>query len=150
MIKIFGIGNPLLKDDGIGITVAKVIKQIYETETYIAEIFVEDALETIVEEDYIIIIDAVQLGKPIGEVQIISFEEYLKILTPYMFCHNRNLLDTLLISYPKIKGELIGIEINRIEYGEGLSAELEERLDDIIGQIRIRIEQLIRKEDVDA
>lgn len=150
MIKVFGIGNPLLKDDGIGIKVTEALKESDKIKTYITEIFVEDALEQIEEKDYVMIIDAVKLDKKVGEIHFLTFEECAQMMTPKAFCHEMSLLNTLLLDYPMIKGELIGIEVAEIDYGEDLSLELASSLLRIIEEVKQHIGQLPRKEASDA
>ncbi len=150
MIKIFGIGNPLLKDDGIGLKVTEALKEHERVKIYQTEIFVEDALEQIEENDYVVIIDAVQLGKGVGEIHFLSFKECSMLIQPQVFCHERSLLGTLLIDYPLIKGEMIGIEVAEIDYGEEISLELSENLQKILEEVTVHINKLLRKEISDA
>lgn len=150
MIKIFGIGNPLLKDDGIGLKVTETLKENEQVKIYQTEIFVEDALEQIEETDYVVIIDAVQLDRHVGEIHFLSFEECGRLIQPKVFCHEMSLLGTLLLEYPMIKGELIGIEIAEVDYGEELSFELSQNLSKIIDQVTLHINALIRKGISDA
>lgn len=146
MIKVFGIGNPLLRDDAIGIEVAKKIKEGERVKTYITEIFVEEALEEIEEEDYVIVIDAVYFGAEVGELHRLTFEECVDFVKPKAFCHDRNLLTALLLGNQTVKGELIGIEVADINYGEGLSYQLAVKLPDIIEKVKMYIEEADRKE----
>lgn len=150
MIKIFGIGNPLLKDDGIGLRVTEALKEHDQVKIYLAEIFVEDALEQIEEKDYVVIIDAVQLGKGVGEIHFLSFKACSMMIQPKAFCHERSLLSTLLLDYPMIKGELVGIEVAEIDYGEEITFGLSQNLPKIIEEVTLHINELLRKEISDA
>jgi hydrogenase maturation protease len=147
MIKVFGIGNPLLMDDGVGIEVTKRINENDWLRKYITEIYVDDALDHIDEEDYIVIIDAVSFGGAIGELHILPFEDCRKYMNPQSFCHNRSLLSMLLLDLPQIKGELIGIEICCVAYEEGLSASLEKALPMITKEVNMRLVDM-RSEEI--
>ena len=149
MIKVFGIGNPLLRDDGIGIEVAKQLPSSSRVKVYIGEIFVDDCLENIQEEDYIVIIDAVSLKQEVGNIHFLPFQDCLNFIGSKSFCHDRNLLGTLLLNYPKIRGELIGIEIAELDYGEGISETLSRCFPNIIQEIRRHLEKLSKKEGLD-
>lgn len=150
MIKVFGVGNVLLRDDGVGIEVCRQIKLDQEVKVYIGEIYVDDCLEEVEDNDYIMIIDAVCLNKAIGKVHFLSFEECLKLMPPKAFCHDMSLLYTLLLERPNIKGELIGIEVAEINYGEGLSALLAQKLPSIIEKINEHIKEISRRETFHA
>lgn len=152
MIKVFGIGNPLLEDDGIGAAVAKVLKQEEQNrvEIFVTEIYVEEALDQIKEEDYIVILDAMNRNKMPGEISFFTFMECQKRVIPEKFCHDRNLLDTLLLFYPSINGELIGIQIAEITYKEELSFELNQEFPCIVSKISKHIAELVRERETDA
>ena len=73
MIKIFGIGNPLLCDDGIGVKLSQDISDYVNYPVFTGEIFTDYCFDNINEDDFIVIIDAVSLNKNIGEISVISF-----------------------------------------------------------------------------
>lgn len=150
MIKIFGVGNVLLRDDGVGTEICKQLKVGGEAKVYIGEIFVDDCLDEIEGSDYVIIIDAVCLNNIIGEVHFLSFEECIRLITPKMFCHDMNLLYTLLLERPNIKGQLIGIEVAEVFYGEGLSVQLAQKLPSIIEEINEHIKVISSEETFHA
>ena len=64
MVKVFGIGNILLKDDGIGVRLARNIKRrvdkdnINEIEVFIGETDYLYCLENINDDEFIIILDS--------------------------------------------------------------------------------------------
>lgn len=147
MIKVFGIGNPLLEDDGIGVAAAESLMQLEQSyfEVYATEIYVEEALDKICAEDYVIILDAMDINIEPGKLTYISFQEYSSRIIHKKFCHDVNLLDTLLMYHPSIKGELIGIQIASIDYKEGLSPYLNKEFTYIVNEISKHILELVRE-----
>lgn len=150
MIKVFGIGNPLLRDDAIGIEVAKELKEGERVKTYLTEIFVDEALEEIEEDDYVIVIDAVYFGGEVGKIHILTFEECVDFVKPKAFCHDRNLLTALLLFNQTVRGDFIGIEVAEIKFEEGLSYQLTAKLPNIIENVKKYIEIVDRKEVTNA
>ena len=73
---VVGIGNPLLKDDRVGIEVVEALKtQDSEVETAILHAVGFDVLDTIMGYEKAVIIDACQMGMTPGTVLEISPEE---------------------------------------------------------------------------
>ena len=138
-LKIFGVGNPLLRDDGIGLAVSGLIARPPDARVYQGEIFVEDCLSKIDEGDAVIILDAVQLAEPAGKVIAIPFEECKRYCPPKAFCHDASLLYSLLYGNQNVSGFLIGIEAAEIDFHEGLSSVLSDKLPDIVDQVNREI-----------
>lgn len=126
MIKVFGIGNILLGDDGIGVYVVDKIKD--------SKLALEENIEFIVgetdflycineihKEDVVIIIDSIYLAKKCGSISLFNFKECNKFLLKSQTSHEENLLDILIKEKPYINGYLIGIEIEKVKYSLNLS-----------------------------
>ena len=67
MMKIFGVGNILLCDDGIGVKVAEELKEVIERD-YNAKVIIGECdylycLENIRRDDFVVIIDIAYFGK---------------------------------------------------------------------------------------
>ena len=138
-LKIFGVGNPLLRDDGIGLAVSRLIARPPDARVYQGEIFVEDCLSKIDEGDAVIILDAVQFAEPAGKVIAIPFEECKRFFPPKAFCHDASLLYSLLYGKQNVSGFLIGIQVTEIDFHEGLSSVLSGKLPDIVDQVNREI-----------
>ncbi len=134
-LKIFGVGNPLMGDDGIGVAVSRLLEPPPNVMVFQGEIFVEDCLSNIEEGDAVIILDAVQLGLPAGRVIAIPFEDCSRYFPPKPFCHDASLLHSLLYGDQNVPGFLIGIEAAEIGLSEALSAVLSDKLPDIVEQV---------------
>ena len=131
MIKIFGIGNPLLCDDGIGVKLSTDIEDGVNYAVFTGEIYVDYCLDHINEDDFIVIIDAVSLGNTIGTVSTMTFEQCLKFYPSQPFCHDASLLYLLLYSHINYKGCVIGVEVRDISYHDHLSDEINSQYETI-------------------
>lgn len=134
-LKIFGVGNPLMRDDGIGVAVSRLLEPPPNATVFQGEIFVEDCLSNIEEGDAVIILDAVQLSEPAGRVITIPFEDCRRYFPPGPFCHDVSLLHSLLYGNQNVPGFLIGIQAAEIGFSEGLSSVLSDKLPDIVKQV---------------
>jgi len=72
-LKIFGVGNPLMCDDGIGVAVSRLMDVPSDATIIQGEIFVEDCLSNIGEGDTVIILDVARFPEPAGTVIIIPW-----------------------------------------------------------------------------
>lgn len=136
MIKIFGIGNILLCDDAIGVKVAKYLQEnshrLYEnTKVFIGETDYMYCLDQIEKGDKVIILDSTYFNIPPGMVTKIPLEKCDEFITEGVTSHDMNLLKTLRREYREIKGYLIGIEVESIDYGLELSDKLSEKFENI-------------------
>lgn len=138
-LKIFGVGNPLLCDDGIGVAVSLLIDTPADATVVPGEIFVEDCLSAIEDDDTVIILDAVHFSKPAGTVIPIPFAECTRYFPFRAFCHDASLLYALLYGGAHVRGFLIGIQVSEIGFHEGLSPALSDMLPLIVAQVNEEI-----------
>jgi hydrogenase maturation protease len=134
-VRIFGVGNPLLCDDGIGVAVSRLIDIPPDATVFQGEIYVEDCLANIEEGDTVIILDAVRFAMPAGNVITIPFEECGQYCPPGAFCHDVSLLHSLVYGNTNVRGFLIGIQAAKIDFHEGLSPVLMDKLPAIVEQV---------------
>jgi hydrogenase maturation protease len=143
--KLIAMGNTLMKDDAIGIELARLIeKNLIERniEVVYVETDVQYGISKVKEEDYIFILDAGHYGKSIGEITTLSLNNFTsnkKISSG----HSYNFLDLLKIYYSNIQGEIFAIEVKEVDFGIGLSNLLQEKLKNISEEILIRIDKNI-------
>lgn len=131
--KIIAIGNTLMKDDGIGIVVAKKIKDELEKinlEVIIGETDFNYCISKISKEDLVIIIDAACYNNNPGEVKIYTLSDYNSSKKGYTQ-HSLGLLELLKLYFPQVKGYIIGIEVGSVDFELGISNTLKNRLEDI-------------------
>jgi hydrogenase maturation protease len=132
---VIGIGNPILRDDGVGIHIVKRFRELAED----LDVVIEEAttggmnlLDLILGYERAVLVDAVSIQeRDVGEVVVIDDVGSMKT------AHSTNPHDT---SFPeaievarkmgekRIPGEivLVGVNIRPVyEFGEGLSREVE-------------------------
>lgn len=146
-IKVIAMGNILMKDDAIGIEVAKKIEErLFERgiEVIYAETDVQYGISNVQEDHHILVLDAAHCGKKPGEITCLSLNDSI---SQKKGCsqHNYSFLDLLKLYYPSTKGEIYAIEVKEVEFGFGLSSILQEKLEVISKEILKRIEKYIIK-----
>jgi hydrogenase maturation protease len=146
-VKIFGVGNPLMRDDGIGLAVSKLLDPPPGAIVFQGEIFVEDCLVEIEEGDGVIILDAVRFKEPAGKIFAIPFDECKRYFPPGAFCHDASLLYSLLYGNLNVTGFLIGIQAAEIDFFEGLSPVLMDKLPDIVAQVNREVAAICARLD---
>lgn len=144
-IKVIAIGNVLMKDDAVGIEVAKDIEaKLLEKgiKVIYAETDVQYSISNVQEDDYIFILDAAYYGKDIGEITILPLNTFTS-KKKSSSQHNYSFLDLLKLYYPSVKGQIFAIEVKEVEFGLGLSSVLKEKLEVISKEILNEIEKYI-------
>lgn len=146
-VKVIAIGNILMRDDGIGIEIAKEIEEkLLERgiEVIYGETDLQYSIFSVKEDDYIIIFDAAHYGKNPGEVTFLPLNTFISNKKGYSQ-HSYSFLDLLKLYYPNIKGIIYGIEVKEVELGLGLSEFLRKKIKaiskEILSQIDIVLEE---------
>ena len=162
MIKIFGIGNVLLSDDGIGVRIVEHLRdKLMDLNDYykqydeeIAVIIGENdylyCLNNIKEDDYIIIIDATCFMIKPATVTIRNLKECDEFIEGdfigELSTHEESFLNSVRREKNNIDGWLIGIEVSKIDYSLQLSKELSKKFNFISYSVFNKIiEIIIRK-----
>lgn len=151
MIKVFGIGNILLCDDGIGVKVIEQLEaEIREIDKAIQVIIGETdvmfCLEQIEKEDFIIIVDSTYLNLKPGTITTLSLEQCDVFLNKLNSQHEEGLLRVLRTEHREIKGYLIGVEIGKIEYSMELSEALKNIFLDICCCVLKKVKWLVNNQ----
>lgn len=131
--KVIAIGNILMKDDGIGIRVVEKLRESLEKngiEVVIGETDFEYCISKIENEDLICIIDAAYSENPPGEITVIPIEKY-SYESRLDSQHGYSLITLLSLYHKTVKGYMIGIEVNEIDFDFNLSNYLKNNLDEI-------------------
>ena len=145
-VKIIGFGNKYLSDDGIGPIVVEKLEKIGFSKDKNIEIINlatsgTDLIFHIRECPRIIIIDALDAGQKPGKVIRIKEEDIEKYCSKGILSlslHDLGLADILKLSRAlKLKTDItiIGVKPLNIEFGERLSAEIEEKIPEIISLV---------------
>lgn len=135
---ILGIGNILLKDEGVGCHVAHALEKIPLPNTKVIDsgtspniLFLEDAAK-------LIVVDAAKGGGVPGEVYRFRLDDIALEQKPFLSLHDIGLIDNLLLMRLLHNiGEtiIIGVEPKEIEWGLELSPELQEKIPRIVETI---------------
>jgi hydrogenase maturation protease len=136
---VLGIGNILLKDEGIGCHVVHALEgiplpdvQIMDGGTY------PDVMQLLEKTDKLVIVDAVKGGGLPGQIYRFHLEDITLEQKPFLSLHDMGLVDNLILMKLRHSiGEtvIIGVEPREIEWGLELSPELQKKMPQIIDAI---------------
>jgi hydrogenase maturation protease len=136
---VLGIGNILLKDEGIGCHVVHALEgiplpdvQIMDGGTY------PDVMQLLEDTDKLVIVDAVKGGGLPGQIYRFHLEDVTLEQKPFLSLHDMGLVDNLILMKLRHSiGEtvIIGVEPREIEWGLELSPELQKKMPQIIDAI---------------
>lgn len=133
MVKIFGIGNILLGDDGIGIRVVKEIEGLINNLNSDAEVIIGETdylycIDKIDKSDIVIIVDSSYLNMRPGKVEVRKLEECDGVIKNSLCQHNESLIWILRRELKDVKGYVITVEVSKIDYSLELSQEIKNQL----------------------
>ncbi|GIM27737.1 hydrogenase 2 maturation protease [Clostridium polyendosporum] len=141
-IAVVGIGNILLRDDGIGIHVINMLQK--EPQEKNVEIFdggtcIFSLIDIFVKNHKVIIVDSLKGGHPPGTVYKVTPEELGSCIKANSSLHDVQVLDILnsvkLMGYsPEVI--IIGVEPKEIFYDMDISSTLREQIPKIIEVIK--------------
>jgi hydrogenase maturation protease len=146
---VLGLGNLLMKDEGIGVHIANLLIKHY---SFSPEITIidggttgTDLLPYFESSERILIIDAVNFEEKPGHIGIIKNDDILSAITSKISLHHLGLSDVLsVIKLIDIKPEeviLIGIQPYRMELGMDLSEEMQKQVPAIISTVLQKLEE---------
>lgn len=138
-VKVIGIGNRIMRDDGIGVLIVESLKEDLgkqQIEVIVGETDVDYCLSYIEDGDFLFIVDAAIYGLRPGELTIRKINSGLDNFEKSYSQHQLSLVK-LLNSYPlkKISGYVIGIEVLDIDFGLELSHELKDNFKEIKNKV---------------
>ncbi len=125
MIVVLGVGNPLRRDDGVGVEVITALEGRVSDNVYLlnGETVPENHLHRIVafEPSHLLIVDAALLGRPAGSVQFLT---ELPVTGVHLSTHALplQLLCEYLTRTITVKIGMLLVQPSRVEFGEGLTA----------------------------
>lgn len=140
-IKLIAVGNVLMKDDGIGIEVARRIEDRLSSmgiEVIYGETDFQYCISKIDNDDFIFILDAACYGKNPGDINVISLTDFTLKKKEYSQ-HSCSFIDLLKLYYPTIRGDIFAVETKEVEFAFGLSSELQQKLEEMSEEILSKI-----------
>jgi len=140
---VLGIGNTLLRDEGIGCHVAHALAGIPLPDVKIIDGGTcPDVLQFLEDTDKLIIVDAVKGGGTPGQIYRFHLEDITLEQKPFLSLHDVGLVDSLMLMrlwHPDFIGigeaVIIGVEPREINWGLELSPELQEKMPRIVDAI---------------
>ena len=136
---VLGIGNVLLRDEGIGCHVVHALEGIPLPEVKIIDGGTcPDVLQFLEDADKLVIVDAVKGGGMPGQIYRFHLEDITLEQKPFLSLHDMGLVDNLMLMqlWRNIgKAVIIGVEPGEINWGLELSPELREKMPQIIDAI---------------
>lgn len=136
---VVGIGNALLRDEGIGCHVAHAMEGISLPDVKIIDGGTcPDVLQLLEDADKLVIVDAVKGGGTPGQIYRFHLEDITLEQKPFLSLHDVGLVDSLksMQLWHNIgEAVIIGVEPGEINLGLELSPELREKMPQIIDAI---------------
>ncbi len=136
---VLGIGNILLRDEGIGCHVVHALEGIPLPDVQIMDGGTcPDVVQLLEDTDKLVIVDAVNGGGMPGQIYRFHLEDVILEQKPFLSLHDMGLVDNLMLM--KLRqgiGEtvIIGVEPREIEWGLELSPELQKKMPQIIDAV---------------
>lgn len=148
-IAVFGIGNILLSDDGVGVHAINRLQSDYEFPDTVELIDGGtkglDLMPLFEGRDKILIIDAANFKKEPGTIDTIEGDKIPGFLSTKLSVHHIGLPDMLFVA--RLTGVtpremcLIGIQPKSMETGTGLSDEVRKRFDFLIEKVLLKLKE---------
>jgi len=136
---VLGIGNVLLRDEGIGCHVIHALEGIPLPDVKIIDGGTcPDVVGLLEDADKLIVVDAVKAGGIPGQIYRFHLEDITLEQKPFLSLHDMGLVDNLMLMklwHSIAEAVVIGVEPKEIEWGLELSPELQEKIPQIIEAI---------------
>ena len=138
-VKCIAIGNRIMGDDSVGIKVLEIISSQLEfnkMEVIYGETDIDYSLSQIENGDFIFILDSTYSNIEPGKVTFTPISKIKKVVKQQVYSqHQPNLLNEIMIYKKLIRGFVIGIEINEIDFSLELSDILNNKLSYICEEV---------------
>jgi hydrogenase maturation protease len=139
-ISLIGLGNLLLRDEGVGVHAVEALKKKYDFPEEVRLLdggtLGLDLLHMIEGMDRVLFVDAVDLKEKAGTITVIEGEGLPSLLEPKLSLHHVGLADLLLASSflgtRPAEIALVGIQPETLEIGLELSPTIQERFDKLL------------------
>jgi len=151
---VLGIGNVLLKDEGIGCHVVHALEEVPLPNIKVMDWGTcPDVVQFLEDADKLIIVDAAKGGGIPGQIYRFKLGDVALEQKPFLSLHDTGLLDNLILmkllhNMPEII--IIGIEPKETRWGLELSPELQEKVPRIVEIILAEINDTNPKGEVEC
>lgn len=148
MIKVIGIGNRLMMDDGIAIAVLESIRNKLESmgiQVIIGETDFQFCFHQLKEDDFVIILDAAYSGAAAGSLHPCELQEAITEYGETSSQHDMSVFDLIRLYSKPLKGYFIGIEIAEAELGCELSKAIKTKFNAICTEVERFILKIVKE-----
>ena len=131
-ILFVGIGNLLKKDDGVGVYISSRIRKKSNIEALTVEVSLENYIGKInsIDPDMLVLIDCVEMGSVPGTYKLLSVSN-----VDDLTFNTHNISLKRLSEFFKMPVYLLGIQPEKIDFGENMSCIVKEEANKIINII---------------
>lgn len=139
-VTLLGLGNILLQDEGVGVHAVNAIRERYEFSQPVAIVdggtMGLDLLPLFEDSERLLILDAVDFGKPAGHVGILEGDAIPSALSSKLSVHHIGLSDVLFAA--KLTGSaprevcLVGIQPASLDVGLDMTGKIRENFEKVI------------------
>jgi hydrogenase maturation protease len=148
-VLVIGLGNPIMGDDGLGIAALERLRESWALPQSVRLVdggtwgmnllpLVEDARE-------LLFLDAIDRGRPAGELNVLEREDVPRVLGLKLSPHQIDLREVLALAELRrgLPARLVamGLQPARVEMFDGLSPEVECRMDELLTAVVARLAQ---------
>jgi hydrogenase maturation protease len=148
-ITILGVGNILMRDEGVGVHAVKVFQERYEVPD---EVEIVDGgttgfglLEYFAEREKVLIVDAVNFGKEPGYIDLVENESIPARFGTKASMHHLGLLEVISVTNLMGSGPkelcLIGIQPKTMELGLDMTPEIWDKVDVVIDRMVTKLRE---------
>lgn len=144
---VLGLGNPLMGDDGTGLAALERLRDEWslpgDVELVDGGTWGMNLLPVVEEATHLLLLDAIRAGMPAGTEVVLCRDEIPRMFQAKLSPHQIDMREVLALA--ELRGRLpidtvaLGLQPERVEFGEPLSARVEAKLDDLV---ELAIEQL--------
>ncbi|HEX9020189.1 MAG TPA: HyaD/HybD family hydrogenase maturation endopeptidase [Nitrospirota bacterium] len=147
-ISVIGLGNILMRDEGVGVHVIRAFQERYDTPDGVEIVdggtagF--DLLPLIEGRDKVLLVDAVNFGREPGAIDVLVNDEIPARFSTKASLHHLGLMDILSIT--KLAGSapgelcLVGIQPKALEVGLDMTPEICDKVQTLVERVATRLQ----------
>jgi len=145
-VVVLGIGNELMRDDGVGVAVARALASDPGVEAIEAGTAISDALDLVADRAAVVVVDAASGGRPPGSIYRFGLGDLA--VERGVSLHETSLPEAFALA--ELSGSrfgavvVVGVEPAEVEAGEGLSPALQAKLPAIVEAVRAEVGRLLQ------
>lgn len=148
-VLVIGLGNPIMGDDGLGIA---ALERLRDSWTLPPSVHLVDGgtwgmnlLPLVEDANELLFLDAIDRGRPAGELTVLEREEVPRVLGLKLSPHQIDLREVLALAELRrgLPARLVamGLQPARVEMFDGLSPEVACRMDELLTAVAGRLAQ---------